>query len=338
VDARLAAEAPILARALDATQALGLRWTIERRDAPERENADALVRLRFERHDAPYIVEVKRGLRVEHLGPLLHRFAGRHDLLLVADYVNPPLAEALRRHGIQFIDTAGNAHLMHPPLFVFVQGRRRPRDPLDAAREPKGRAFQATGLQVLFALLCEPGLVTRPYREIAARANVAHGTVGWVMPELPRLGFVAEIGGVRRLTNGERLLAQWVEAYARTLRPRLLFGRYRLEPAELPPDFDAARYGFFLGGEPAAARLTGFLRPGTFTFYGPPPEARLLADLRLRHDPEGNVDFRRRFWNFGEATGLVPPLLVYADLLAIGDARCLETAKLVHERHLARLL
>lgn len=330
-------EKALLAKALAATEPFGLFWMIENRETdigPER--GDARLRLRFDRQEIAYVAEVKRGLRPPILGPILHHLGGRDDVLLVADYVNPPVAETLRQHGIQFIDTAGNAYLARPPLFIFVKGQR-PKEPLATDREPKGRAFQPTGLQVLFALLCDPRLVDRPYREIAARANVAHGTVGWVMPELPRLGYVAEIGGGRRLTNGERLLARWVEAYAHVLRPKLLLGRYRAERAELPPEFEATRYGLWLGGEPAAARMTGHLRPGTLTFYGVQPEARLLVDLRLRQDPDGNVDFRRRFWNFGDGEGIVPPLLVYADLLAIGEARCLEAAKQIHERYLARL-
>jgi hypothetical protein len=264
--------------------------------------------------------------------------AGRDGTLLVADYVNPRLAETLREHAIQFVDTAGNAHLARGPLLVFIKGQR-PTEPVGATgREVKGRPFQATGLQVLFALLCRPDLVNQPYREIAARANVAHGTVGWVMPELRRLGHLVEVGGKRRLANAERLLTRWVEAYAETLRPRLLLGRYAAERLELPPGFDAPRYGLLLGGEPAAARMTRHLRPGTATFYGKRPETRLLIDLRLHPDPEGNVDIRRRFWDFDDAGDLVPPLLVYADLLAIGDARCVEAAREVHERHIARLL
>ncbi|HCN91356.1 MAG TPA: hypothetical protein DIT28_19630, partial [Oxalobacteraceae bacterium] len=49
---------------------------------------------------------------------------------------------------------------------------------------------------------------------------------------------------------------------------------------------------------------------------------------------------RRRFWNFPgdpEHDKLVPPLLVYADLLATGDARCIETAKMIYETYVARL-
>jgi hypothetical protein len=202
-----------------------------------------------------------------------------------------------------------------------------------------GRAFQASGLQVLFTLLCNPELADRPYREIAHLTGVAHGTVGWVMPELPRLGYIAEMKGRRRLLNPERLLKHWVEAYARTLRPKLLLGRYRAETLDWTEDLAGDKYGLLLGGEPAAWLLTGHLRPGTATLYGSKAEPRLLLDKRLRTDRNGNVEILRRFWRFdGERPGLTPTLLIYADLLAIGDARCIETAALLYERIIDRFV
>jgi hypothetical protein len=188
-------------------------------------------------------------------------------------------------------------------------------------------------------VLARPELVDRPFREIAAAAGVAHGTVGWVMAELPGLGFLAKIGGRRRLLNGEDLLDQWIEAYARTLRPRLLLGRFRGDMAALHAPTAPWPEGVLLGGELAAARLTRHLRPATATFYAEAIDPKVLLKLVLRADAEGNVDFRRRFWNFpGEDARLTPTLLVYADLLAIGDARCLETAQLLRGQILARLV
>jgi hypothetical protein len=59
-------------------------------------------------------------------------------------------------------------------------------------------------------------------------------------------------------------------------------------------------------------------------------DPKVVVELALKADAEANVDFRRRFWEFpGEQAQLTPTLLVYADLLVIGDARCLETAQLL---------
>jgi hypothetical protein len=160
------------------------------------------------------------------------------------------------------------------------------------------------------------------------------------MNELPALGYLAELGGGRRrLVNAERLMDQWVEAYARTLRPRLLLGRFRGNMAALHARTDPWPEGVAIGGELAAARLTRQLRPGTGTFYAHTIEPAMIVKLLLRADADGNVEFRRRFWDFpGDDAALTPTLLVYADLLAIGDARCLETADLLRDQLVARLV
>ena len=308
---------------------------LEPRLGPAR--ADALLRVRHGGQEILYAAEVKLGLRPATIGAVINQLQHLgQPALLVTDYVTPPLADLLKQRGIAFLDAAGNAYLNHPPLLVWVKGQK-PTQPLPTANITT-RTFNPSGLQVLFPLLCNPNWTDRPYRDLAQLAGVAHGTVGWVLAELPKLGFMAEVGGKRRLLQPERLLQQWVEAYARTLRPRLLLGRFHTGELDWHKTIDPVRYGFLLGGEPAAARLTHHLRPGTVTLYGPKLEPRLLLDQRLRADPKGNVEILRRFWNFdNEDHPLITPLpLVYADLLAIGDARCLETAKLLHGDIVAR--
>lgn len=328
MDKRLPRHEPdLLQTALAAVQLPGLQWTIlgeERGGVAER--TDVGVCLRFDGREIRYVTELKRGLRRATLGATVHHLAGYGDkALLVADYITPPMADELRARGVQFIDTAGNAYLTQPPLYVWIKGQRP--QATFARQVQGGRAFQATGLQVLFTLLCVPKAVNRPYRDIAALAGVAHGTVGWVMAELPQLGFVATLRKQRRLIDTERLLKRWVDAYGQTLRPKLLLGRYEARKLDWADDIDATRYGLRLGGEPAAARLAHHLRPGTATFYGNKIDPRLLIEQRLQPDRNGNVEVLRRFWTFeGETPGLAPHLLVYADLLAIGDTRCLEIA------------
>ncbi|MGH8502775.1 MAG: type IV toxin-antitoxin system AbiEi family antitoxin [Gammaproteobacteria bacterium] len=327
----------LLTAAMAAAQPLGLHWTlVEGEPKIGRTRADALVRLRYGGEEALYAVAIKRALRPATLGAVIHQLEPMgKQTLLVTDYVTPPLAEELRARGVAFIDTAGNAYLENPPLLVWVKGQRRQEF---QTKRTGGRAFRPTGLQVLFVLLCKPEVVNRPYREIATLAGVAHGTVGWVMAELPKLGFVIEAGGKRRLVQGERLLEQWVEAYVHILRPKLMLGRYRADKFDWLNDFDPTKYDLQLGGEPAAARLTQYLRPATATFYGERIEPRLLLDHKLRADVGGNVEVLKRFWNIeAEQTALAPTLLIYADLLAIGDARCLETANLLYDRVVAGL-
>jgi hypothetical protein len=67
----------------------------------------------------------------------------------------------------------------------------------------------------------------------------------------------------------------------------------------------------------------------------------MIIKQRLRKDPQGDVEILRRFWNFttvDQRADVVPPLLVYADLLATGDERNTETARMVYEKYLVGLV
>ena len=301
--------------------------------------ADALLRIGRGPDFRTYAAEIKRGIRPTTLGAVLHQLDRfQQPRLLIADYVTPTMAETLRARGIAFLDAAGNAYLEQPRMLVWVKGAR-PAEKLGAGVGAGiGRMYRPAGLQVLFVLLCHPEWIDQPYRILADQAGVAHGTVGVVMAELKKLGFVAEIGGRRRLLQQEKLLKQWTEAYARTLRPKLLLGRYRTGLKGPWAKLDLRRYGILLGGEIAAEKITGHLRAETVTLYGKKADPRLLIDYKLRADPDGPVELVKRFWAFGTDDEVVPLPLIYADLLMIGDARCLEAADLIYERILDGLV
>lgn len=326
-------ETQLLDTVLAEAAKFGVTATVEQRDIRIGDRrVDAYVRIGRDRKTRVYAVEVKKGLRPATLGAVLHQIehAGKPPLL-VTDYVTPPLAEKLRARNIAFLDAAGNAFLDQPPVYVWIKGERPLETP--GTNKVKGRAFQASGLKVLFALLCNPDWVAEPYREIARLAGVAHGTVGWVMADLPTLGFIAEINGERRLLRPALLLKHWAEAYARTLRPKLILGRFRTDQAQWWAKAKPAKYELAFGGEVAAERLTQALRPETVTLYGERADPRLLIDYKLQKDPDGPVEILQRFWDFPtENKDLTPDPLIYADLLNIGDARCLEAADLIYEK------
>lgn len=269
--------------------------------------------------------------------------AGR-TALLVAGHVTAPAAERLRLLGRHFIDTAGNAWLEGPGLYVWVEGRRPPEEP--AARR-EGRAFTPAGLKTVFALLCDPELAAAPLRRLAAAAGVALGALPGIMADLQRRGDLAVEGRNRRLIGTKRLLDEWALAYARTLRPRTLAQTLAAPAADDWERWNLAADGARWGGEPAARLLVRHLTPGMLTIWAAKPPARLIVERRLTAPApgvrDGIIEIRTPFWSAAAGAAaprrdVVPPVLVYADLLATGDARCLETARLVHEKHLARLL
>lgn len=343
----LTPEHMLLDAAVEAATGLGVTVQVVQRD-PQlgRARADALVRVTHGGQEVLYAVEVRRTLHPATLGAALQQLERLGpQAMLVADYVTPALADELKARHIAFLDTAGNAYFEQPPLLIWVKGQKPAAKPTTLTA---GRAFQPTGLQVLFTLLCNPQAVNRPYRELAEMAGVAHGTVGFVMPDLQQLGYVRDLKGkrgTRRLFELERLLDEWATTYARALRPRTLLGRYYVPTLEGWKDWPLAEYGALWGGEPAAAVLTDYLRPGVLTLYAEKVPGLLAARQKFMKEPAPGhtavVEVRERFWNFPgdpQHSNLVPPLLVYADLLATGDARCIETAKMIYDAYIARPL
>ena len=337
---------PTLANALQAVRAYGIA---ARQTAPklatDAARPDAFIELRYGPDATIYAAEIKRAPQPVTIGVVLARLAhAGPPPLLVADYVTPTLAEKLKENNLAFIDAAGNAYLKQPGLFLWVKGNRPAARYI--AREVQkryvARAFEPAGLKVLFAFLCEPDLVYQPFRKIADKADVAHGTVGEVMAELPHGGFVYDFGktaGGRKLTNPESLLTKWADVYARKLKPKLFIGRYRAQKADWWKELNPATYGMVFGAEPAAAKITRHLKPAIITLYGDRAEPRLIVDHALRADPNGDVEIAKRFWRVEteeEKQGFAPLPLIYADLLATGDPRCIETAGMIRERYLAR--
>ena len=140
----------------------------------------------------------------------------------------------------------------------------------------------------------------------------------------------------RVLLDPRRLLEEWVTHYPITLRPKLHPRRFDAPPEGLA-QADLSSLGAYWGAERAAERLTHFLKPAAFTIYTHKPVNRLLAALRLRAFPTGNVEVLDTFWNFEPDPNypdMVPPVLAYADLLATGDGRNVEAANLIYEQRI----
>ncbi len=326
----------------------GLAWEvlqIEPTLGPHR--PDAVVEIGEGKRKTTFIVEIKPRPRTAQVGAIVAQLGHRdHPGLLLADYINPELAEELRRNEICFLDMEGNAYLRGEGVLVWITGRKDTQR-IQLERETR-RAFQPTGLKVIFALLCRPQLVEKDYRTLAQVADVALGTVQWVMRDLIQEGYVHRKGRTgRRLVQLDRLLDEWALGYARDLQPKLLLGRYETRAFEKWRDIELRHHHAVWGGEGAAALITRYLKPETLTIWVDKLTPRLFAELGLRRDEKGRVQIRQMFWTreladpgFGDLPiedpppmlePTAPPVLVYAELLAIGDARTIETARKLRE-------
>ena len=276
--------------------------------------------------------------------------------ILVADYVNPNMAERLRDEKIQFIDTAGNAYIDQPGHYVYVRGNKENTNQPRSGKDATQRAFEPKGLMVVYAFLCNEYLVDAPYREIADRAGVAVGTVGWVINALKAAGYIRDLEWKkgRKLVNHRRLLNRWVEAWPEKLKPKLLIGEFEAEVPYWWKQIEINELGGYWGGEIAAARYTDYIKPQEAMVYIPKKNAnKLFAEARLRKMNDWNKEINvlvhvyEPFWprvegylenEFWENEGLVHPILAYADLIATGDPRNHEVAKRLYEQHITQFI
>jgi hypothetical protein len=329
-------ERAILHQALKALQGI-VPLKYEMKPVQVEQGYDFIMRGELHGQELLWCVEAKKRLtKAAELQALIHKDHVPHPLLLITKYINNDAAERLQGGGIQFFDTAGNAFINQPPLYIFVRGNKPEKEELTL---PTGRLLKGVGLKIVYLLLCKPELADRPYRDLAEMADVALGTVNGAIAELIQKGFILDRGKKgKQLLKRKTLLERWITAYPDYLKPKLLLGRFRgednwwkgvhLEPA-------VAQWG----GEVAAAKLTRYLKPGTVTLYADKNRlAELVVANRLKKDPNGIVEIFERFWpqnGFG-ADDTVHPILIYADLVALGEQRTMETARMIYEQHLNR--
>ncbi|NOZ09511.1 MAG: hypothetical protein GXP09_00465 [Gammaproteobacteria bacterium] len=314
----------------------GLRVVIEQLEPAK--GADAFGYLKNGGVETPVLIEVKHHPTKAVVGAIAQQFKQYPEKgMLVADYINPLMADRLKELNIWFMDTVGNAYINEPPVLVYVKGNR-PEQKI--GKMPKRRAFQPTGLKVVFAFLCNPELVNAPYRDIAHAADVALGTVGWVVTDLKDLGHLVDMGKKRRRLKGlKKLFERWVEAYPDQLRPKLLIGRFTTNEKVWKKNVKLQNLGGYMGGEIAAEYLTHYLIPEFKTVYVRGRPQGLQLAFKMRKDPNGEIELLETFWNVEcdwIDNKIVHPILIYADLLATGDPRNIETADMIYEKEIAR--
>jgi len=302
--------------------------------------ADAKVRI--PKLKVNLFVEIKLNVTNQTIGAAAHQLkeiAAGGEELLITRYITPQLADKLKELEIQFLDTAGNAYINLPNLFLFIKGNKGKEG---LVKEKTIRAFQPAGLQLIYALICNPGLEDKPYRLMAEYADIANGAVTLVIRDLKKLGYLMDLGiKGRKLTRKKELLQRWINLYAELLKPKLLIGRYNTENPDWWKQEKVLTQDILLGGETAAALLTKYLKPQNHTVYTGENYGRLLLRLKLKNTQNGNFELIKKFWNFEDPfdkKNLVNPVLIYADLIATGDNRNLETAKIIYDKEVIRYI
>ena len=260
---------------------------------------------------------------------------GNVPVLIGTGSVSARSADAFRRAGIQYVDTAGNAWIQFGDVLIDIRGRRSSTGevPGPGTRSPGGNLFSTGRAQVAFVLLQWPALWKKPQRDIAEAAGVSLGQANNALKLFRSSGFGP--GGHR--TRSE-FLDLWVASFPTGLARKLVLATYRGsidDFRKVGAEDPVFLSGAVVSGEVAAEDQ---LRPTALTIYVPALDPMLSVKNRWRSDGDANVTVRRKFWTTppgethhydGPLVGLrnAPDVLVYADLTASDDPRAREAAK-----------
>jgi hypothetical protein len=336
-----------LEAASERLQEFGITLKIESRTAPgpiPRTDAgfDAIVTLSRAGSRARYAVAARDPMT---LSSIVREALAKpsHPLLVIGDRVSRRSAAALRDAGIQFIDSLGNAFITFGDVLVEVQGRTGPADHVPetdhGATQPQQltNMFSARRSQIILALLSWPELSTGTVRGIAEAAGVSAGLAHDTLVQLEKAAFIAPRS--RRLDRTDELLDYWTATYPSGLSRQLEIARYHGDPSR-PISRPHAEQPIYLSGE--SARGTDIARPATLTVYldSLDPKLPLLNRWTSNPDRPSNVFIRQKFWTSPRPQEErstdeqnAPWPLVYADLVAVGDARLREAARAWRSRH-----
>ncbi len=256
--------------------------------------------------------------------------------IIYAPHISKNMARRLHENRVQFIDLNGNIYIESQQIYLFIMGEQQSK-----AKSAPSSPFSVAGIKLIFTLLSNPGIESMPYRTLSEYSDISLGSIDTVFRNLIHNNFLLLTKGKKRkLINKNELLNRWCTSYAEKLQPKLILSQLTCEDKKwwqkLKLNYKLAVWG----GEVAAAKLTDYLKPEKISLYAENTLPELQAKYALRKSDHGEIIIYKRFWNFQlqQNKELAPELLIYAELINSGDSRNVETARIIYERYISKVI
>jgi hypothetical protein len=315
-----------------------------RRNDPQ---ADGILKIRAPKGTYRFLVEQKKSyldrgmLNALVAQSKLHATEHRAPLLLFARYIPTPSAERLMQSGINFVDQAGNMHL--------VLGRNYERTVVGAKQTASGtkdpRISPAIS-QLLFAFATAKDAGSWSVRKLAEFAGLSKSNVANVEQQLVAQGVLIQSAEGFRLRDRSTLPEELLRGYELALRPKLLLGRFRSPAGEIDEMLAAIRDSlakdsrWSITGGPAAYLLQKFYRGLELPIFIESLNDQLRRRLRIIPDKSGPLTFLRSFgsipfWRESGSFPIAHPSLIYSELMYSSDPRAHEAAEEIKREYLS---
>lgn len=295
---------------------------------------DAKVKLHLLNEQLEFYVLFRKEIRKHQLPKILEIATAHAPFLLIAEKLSPKIKARLIDKEINWLDAAGNIFVITKNHYILVD--RHDANHLSAKRERhQDRAFTKTGLKVIFLFLQNEAWLQKTYREIAQEANVALGTISYVFNGLEKRGYlVKKNSNTYELVQKEKIIDTWITAFETKLKPKLEIGNFTFIDQDtannwknIPLDDQSV-----WGGEAGGDLLTGMIRPQILTLYTTNDRGNLMKKLRVKPDPNGEIQVLSPYWRIQAGEKTAPPLVIYSDLMLTGEQRNFQIAKEIYAR------
>lgn len=295
-----------------------------------REGYDGMVNI----EDEQFYLFARKDARLTHANYIVNeilnhsKYSNTKNYLVIGDFIAAESKELFKSNKINYLDTAGNACIYSKKIKILVEGKRKVSN-----NRTTPRIFQEAGIKLLFILLTDKKSINYSLRELATKAGIALGSVSNIMKELQEENFIIKSARERKLKNRNELLQKWVEAYNEVLKPKLFRKSYRINNVNDLNQLNST-LNYQIGGELAAAKITGYLIPKDIEVYYEGELLEFAKEFKLIPDVNGNLKVYERFWNFDENNDrkrLASKLIIYADLFGSNNDRNRETAQMILE-------
>ncbi|MBC5836014.1 hypothetical protein G6N05_14115 [Flavobacterium sp. F372] len=275
------------------------------------------------------------GIVINQINEFKNSIKQDRRILFVGEYIAKDVADSLIQNNINYLDVSGNCFINADDLKIIIEGRKQ----IKQKNVNQARAFQEAGLKLILLLLTDKEALEYSYRMLADKANIALGSVSQIMKELEESNYILKTNEKRILKNIDDLIERWVVSYNDILKPRLLRKTYKAINLDYLRKIVSDNNTKFLlfGGEPAAEKMTNYLKPLEYIIYSNDDLSIIGKELMLVPDNNGNIKIYNTCWTESlnnEYLNIAPALVVYADLIGSGNSRNIETAKMILENEL----
>ena len=100
--------------------------------------------------------------------------------MFIAKYIAVDTAKTLKQLQMNYLDISGNCYIQTEDFLIYISGQKVQRK----QKTNQAKAFQESGIKLLFQLLSNPDSLRLSYRELAKLSDISIGSVSNVIKEL----------------------------------------------------------------------------------------------------------------------------------------------------------